>query len=189
MSMRAAPCRQCRGAYCSTWWPWQQNNIRRNWSDEPEEEKNGGLKDLQSGTQKEPQQHFFFFLSPHMSPPLFVCDVMSLESRSVSVFAASKSDISTINEALQALKFGSKTIATICPLSPSLSLWRGSVVAKFTAPCGLLPLQPVMTWHSNNKNATINWSEIGTKPLVCGCVQSIAKKKSTHCLQASGDVN
>lgn len=43
---RAVLHRQYLGAYCSAWKPWQQNNIRRNWSDEPvmlEKEMNGGV--------------------------------------------------------------------------------------------------------------------------------------------------
>lgn len=43
---RAVLHRQYLGGYCSSLKPWQQNNIRRNWSDEPvmlEKEMNGGV--------------------------------------------------------------------------------------------------------------------------------------------------
>lgn len=50
---RAFLWRQYCGAYCSTWWPWQLNNIWRDWSDElviPQKEMNGGLEALQETT-------------------------------------------------------------------------------------------------------------------------------------------
>lgn len=68
--------------------------------------------------------------------PVFISALMCRKMKNVNVcfaFTASKRDIFIINEALQAIKFGSDIITAICPLSPSSFLWRASAVAKSTA--------------------------------------------------------
>lgn len=68
--------------------------------------------------------------------PVFISALMCRKMKNVNVcfaFTASKRDILIINEALQAIKFGSDIITAICPLSPSSFLWRASAVAKSTA--------------------------------------------------------
>lgn len=68
--------------------------------------------------------------------PVFISALMCQKMKNLNVcfaFTASKRDILIINEALQAIKFGSDIITAICPLSPSSFLWRASAVAKSTA--------------------------------------------------------
>lgn len=97
-------CRRHRGAYSNTWCPWQQNNIRRSWSNEPKQRDEWHAESF-AGAQK-----IWFILSRNLVPSLrqrrarlrscLAC--RPCEIRSVNLFftfTLNHSDAWTINEA------------------------------------------------------------------------------------------
>lgn len=101
-------CRQHRGAYSNTWWPWQQNNIRRGWSDELALPKTkrwmAGWKLCRSTKDLIHTQQKSHPISPrHRRAHLHSCLFRHpREIRCVNLFLAftvGKTDASTINEA------------------------------------------------------------------------------------------